>query len=287
MRPAHVIEIETPKGVLLNGLWFGPTRAETVIIWVHGLSSSLFSKQEIMEKLARGTTAVLAFNNRGSGTVNGVRNIKGRRMLGGAAHEIFTDCVDDIDGAIRSARKHGAKNIYLAGHSTGCQKSVYWAHKRKSGVKALILLAPMSDHAGAVHHDGAAAVRRALTAARALVAKGEAHTLLPKRLAGSASVCDAQRYISLYAGEGAEEIFMYWDALKKPRVYRSVEVPMLVLLAEHDEYADRPASEIEEWFTEHLYTGEVRVIAGTDHGFKGAESQVVRYIDEFMKERYN
>ena len=163
MTPAHVVEIITPKRFVLNGLWFGPYSAKAtkgtakkpkrVIVWMHGLGSSVFSKLGIIELLARGDTAVLAFNNRGHDVVS--KSARGKKyIIAGAAHEVFTDCVDDIQGAINFVKKQGVRDIYLVGHSTGCQKSIYWAHKKKGkGIKGIILLAPLSDYSVALRDD--------------------------------------------------------------------------------------------------------------------------------------
>ena len=51
MQACHVVEIVTPKKVLLNGLWFGVKKPRQAIIWVHGLGSSVFSKLDIVQKL--------------------------------------------------------------------------------------------------------------------------------------------------------------------------------------------------------------------------------------------
>src|SRR5258708_1138155 len=129
MRLCHVIEIVTPKKVHLNGLWFGPKRPKRAVLWVHGLGSSTFSKLSIFDNLIDKSTAVLPFNNRGHDKVSSTSTGRSKRIRGGAAHEVFTECVDDIEGAINFAKKNGVKEIYLAGHSTGCQKSAYWAVK--------------------------------------------------------------------------------------------------------------------------------------------------------------
>ncbi len=126
MRPTNVIEITTPKNFILNGLWFGPTKPRTAIILVHGLTGSAFSRLPITDVLADEDTAVITFNNRGHDIVSKKRQIVGmetKTTFGGTAHEVFAECIDDIEGAIRRVRKEGVKEIYLAGHSTGCQKS--------------------------------------------------------------------------------------------------------------------------------------------------------------------
>lgn len=285
MRPAHVVQIVTPRKVVLNGLWLGPKKAKTVVVWVHGLGSSMFSKLFIADYLVDTTTAVLVFNNRGSAKVAGVPRAKGAYLKGGAAHEVFNDCVDDIEGALRFARSVRPKAIYLAEHSTGCQKSIYWASKKGRGVKGVIILAPMSDYSSERMAQGRAKLRRTERVARTFIKRNKQHDLLPENVWGWPWIADAQRFISLYSGDSVEEVFTYWDPKRTPKTLSSVHLPILVLLAEKDEYGDRPAKKIGDWFAEHLKIGdEVIVVPRVKHSFKGGERAVARAIHAFMKE---
>lgn len=283
MRPCFHIEIVTPKEVVLNGLWYGPRRAKRVIVWVHGLGSSMFSKLYLADELVDSHTAVIAFNNRGHDKVASGSSGRNKRVRFGAAHEIFTDCADDIQGAISCARRAGATEVYLVGHSTGCQKSAYWASKRGNGVKAIILLAPMSDYASERAAQGPRALKKAELMARKLVQKNKKHELLPESIWNWSWMADAQRFLSLYTGNSAEEIFTYWDAKRTPRTLRAVKKPVLVLLAENDEYADRPAKSIASWFTTYLKsTDRVVIVPDVRHSFKGGERAVAREIRKFI-----
>lgn len=286
MRPAHVIEIKTPKKLLLNGLWFGPTKPKRAIIWVHGLASSAFSKLGVVEKLIDTDTAVITFNNRGSSSVNRTRKMNPKKkggmeyVLSGGAHEVFTDCVDDIQGAIDFAKKQGAKQIFLAGHSTGCQKSVYYASRKgnEKRIKGVILLAPLSDYAGAKHLEKKGVLAKQTKAAEQLVKKGKKNAIVP------GSWTDAQRFLSLYTPESTEEIFSYIDPERQPKIYESLRVPTLVLLAQDDEYADRPAERIEAWFAKHARMSRFgsAIIATTDHGFIGTEKTLSGVIKDWI-----
>ncbi len=294
MQPVHLAQILTPKLVKLNGVWYGPKKAKRVVILVHGLGGNMLNAvaSEFAAVLTNEETAVLSFNNRGHGLISKMYKAAPKTKKGyttftaGSVHEVFEDCVDDIDGAVQFARKHGAKEIFLAGHSTGCQKSVYWAHKRKSaGVNGIILLAPISDYAGMKKEVGDTAINKALAAAQKLVAAKKKHNLLPDHM--WPSMIDAQRFISLYSKRGNEEIFPYWSESTKPNTLRGIRVPILVVLAEHDEYADRSAAALHDWFIEHIYTGEVVVIPDVVHSFHGGETRAAGLIAAFMKERYN
>ncbi len=283
MRSAHVIDIQTPKNFLLNGLWFGPQKPKRMIILVHGLFSSAFSMGHVVDELVDADTAVMTFNNRGHDTVSDVKQIVGSERKyhrAGAAHEIFTDCVDDIDGAIRYAKQHGAKNIYLAGHSTGCQKIIY--HTYKTGgkkAKGLILLAPLSDYAG---ERTKPQLRKAVAEAKRMVKAGKAGELLPSGTWWH--YADAQRLLSLYTPESIEELFSYAQPDKKPKIFASVKLPILALFAEEDEYAERSALKLVEWFTHK--SGSIRfnasIIPYVGHSFKDGELLVAKAIRKWI-----
>ena len=287
MHPADIVEITTPQKYLLNGLWFGPTKPKRAIIWIHGLTSSAFSKLSIVEKLVDVDTAVLTFNNRGHDAVTRVSkrlaNGESKSLMAGSAHEIFKDCVDDIQGAIDFAKQRGAKEIYLAGHSTGCQKSVYYAASKKCDprVKGVILLAPVSDYSSTLKMFGLAKLNRAVKEARRLVKAGKPQELLSQKI-WSDGIWSAQRFISLYTPDSAEEVFPYAQKEKVPTTLKKVRVPILVFWADADEYADMPTKSVVDWFSKHTRALDVHAVSDADHGFKGQEEQVAGIIKKWL-----
>lgn len=285
MIPANVVHIETPKGVSLHGLWFGPKKPRRVFVLIHGLTSSAFSISRVLP-LVDAKTAVLSFNNRGHGIVNDVKSKKKQTkpVLGGSAHELFSDCVDDIDGALRFCKKQKAGEVYLIGHSTGCQKAIFWASKRKggSGVKGIVLLAPISDYASHLWMLGEKKLARGVEHAWRLVKMGRVHDFMPAIYAGPFP-CDAQRFLSLYTPESIEEVFSYAHA-RTPEALHAVKVPVHLVLAEKDEFSDRPAKDIAAWFVEHTKTLKVSVIRGANHFFKKKEEGIAREVRRFVEE---
>jgi alpha-beta hydrolase superfamily lysophospholipase len=286
MRPAHIVEIVTPKKFRLNGLWFGPRRPRQAIIWIHGLSSSAFSKLDIVANLADTHTAVLTFNNRGHSNVVRIGHLSGKSIIGGAAFERFEDCVDDIDGAIQFAKKAGAKRIFLAGHSTGCQKAIYWAHKKVKdrNVKGIILLAPMSDYAGMVKKYSLPKMRYMQSIAKAMLKSGKTGEFVRSNF-WQDEPNTARRFLSLYTPDSTEQsIFSYFDPSRRARILSTAKLPLLNILAEKDEYADRPVHEIARWFEQR---GPARltsvVVKGANHSFKTKEREVVRIIRYWIR----
>ncbi len=284
---ARKIEFVTPKDkLLLNGLWLGSKKPQRVFIYLHGLSGSMFGgRQKLFRNLISKQDAVLMFNNRGSHIVSGFQAGKDGYRLFGAGLEVFTDCVLDIDGAIAYAKKYKPKEIILVGHSTGCQKSVYWAYKKKNhgSVKSLILLAPMSDYAGTPKRLGITTYNSLLKEARMLVKKGKGSQLL-SNLSTAVGIVSAQRFISLYTPESTEEIFSYANPEKKAKILSKVKLPMHIVFAEKDKWMDRPLSKILEWFEVNVTSQETlfSVIKGADHGFHGKDKEVVSHIKKFL-----
>ena len=96
---------------------------------------------------------------------------------------------------------------------------------------------------------------------------------------------DAQRFLSLYTPDSVEEMFTYAQPKKNPRIFKSVRIPTLVVLAGEDEFADRPADEIAAWFQNHSRSKRFQsvIIPGVQHGFRGAERQVAQEIKKFIE----
>ena len=290
MQECYVVEIVTPKKVVLNGLWFGPKKATRCIVWIHGLGGSVFSNRKYLSKIVDHRTAVLTFNNRGHGIINGIKYKIGRHgkygygRYGGEAHEVFTDSFDDVEGAVQFARRNGAKKIFVGGSSTGSQKTMYWASRTKNlrNVTGLILAVPLSDYASILHFKGKEKTLRALRIARTLVKNKKKHSLLPQGVWHQPF--DAQRFLSLYSGKGPEEIFTYWNENRTPKILQKIKKPTLVLLAGSDEYSDRPIGDIKKWFEKNIKAPvNVTIVPHTGHSFRGAEVKVVRIIRRWIK----
>jgi len=287
MRPAHVVEIETPKKYFLNALWFGPKRPKRTILWVHGLSSSMFSKLDIVEHLVDKETAVLVFNNRGHDNVARISNASGKRLIAGAAYERFEDCVDDIQGAVNFAKRQGSKDLYIVGHSTGCQKAAFWAikngEKKGSIVRGIVLLAPGSDYAGMLVKYGLPRLRHMQAIAKSMIKSDREQDFVRAKF-WTDQPNTPQRFLSLYTADSIEQsIFSYFDPKRSARLLKKVKLPMLVVFGDKDEYIDRPAREILEWFEKNTAAPLLTLLArGSTHGFKGDEKQIAKAIKSWI-----
>lgn len=283
-----LITFETPKGYLLQGAWLGTHRAQTVYIFIHGLTGSLFSRGEVAALLARKPkTACMLFNNRGNGYISPLRKHAGKKnqkLFGGTVHEVFEECRDDIVGAVAFAKNRGVKRIILVGHSTGCQKAVwYLTGKPAQEVRGAVLLAPLSDYASIKKAMRPTAYAR-LRAHVEKLAQRDRHALVPPEMLPFPELLDAQRWLSLYTPENSEEIFTYASG-RAPKTLQKTRVPLLALFASEDQHADRPAHELATWFVHARPASAIHahVVDAPDHGFSGKEHELARMVAHWTR----
>ncbi|MEK7070264.1 MAG: alpha/beta fold hydrolase [Patescibacteria group bacterium] len=287
---AEPIVITTPQQYQLNGMWWGRQNVETVIIGVHGLTSDLFSGLSYYLPLLSDRTGVVTFNNRGHGFVSSLKKVNKEKkkgyesVLGGTALEKFEDCVDDIQGVVEFVKSKGVKKIILAGHSTGCQKSVYYLYKtqNKEQIAKLVLLSPLSDYAYAKKFLNPGDFKKSLAIAQDQVKVGKGDDFMPVELTDG-ELLSAQRFVSLYDTQSEEELFTYAHD-KKPLAYESVRIPLTVVLPEEDEYKDRDIEEIGKWFDAHTKSEKYEriIVPGAMHNFKGNEKDVTTVLKKFV-----
>ncbi len=284
-----LVKFKTPKNFELFGFYLGKKNPETIYIFIHGLGSSIFRKAELYQFLVSKNSSVLAFNNRGSEIISRFSQIKGKSSddykskIFGSAHEKFIDSFDDISGAVQWAKKLKPKKIILVGHSTGCQKSIYYLSKNyDKKVKGVVLLSPISDLAGILNMVDKKEFNKAYNYTKRKLKEKRGNHLLP--LSIWPSYIDAQRFLSLYSKNSPEEVFSYSQKNKQARILRKVKVPIYVLLGSEDKYLDRNAEQIVDWFLKHIKTNKFKaeIIFQAGHSFRDFEKIVCKRIKNYF-----
>jgi alpha-beta hydrolase superfamily lysophospholipase len=144
----ELVEFQTTDKLMLPGLLYEPSqKTKKAVIFLHGMSSSIFYQVKLMntmaEALAKQDTAFLAFNNRGANLLQRLKkNGSDKSQITGMSYDLIKDCVKDIDGAVKYLTKFGYTELYLIGHSSGANKiCVYNFYKPKNHIKNLFYLA--------------------------------------------------------------------------------------------------------------------------------------------------
>lgn len=284
--PVHLTQVTTSDGVTLAGVVVEPKgRKKAALIWLHGLTSSFESGQELMSQLSytcvKRRIGYFKFNNRGHHLVYfGVRGGKDSGFLG-STHEKFRDSIKDIQAVIALARRRGYAKIILAGHSTGAQKVLYYCARRKDpAVKAVLLAGPASDIAGELMRIAPATLVHRVSVARR---KAIHH---PDDLVPAAwGPWTNQRYVSLFTPGSVEEVFPYHRLGGRWTFLKTTKIPMMLVSGERDEYLDQPARKIMKLFQKKAlatksFTGVV--IPGAGHGFHHHQRQLVSAIGRWL-----
>ncbi len=278
MATVELLKFWTKDGLLMSGLLSrSQKRNTTVILDVFGMTSNFFSslrREELYRAAYRTKIDVFSAENRGIGSVFPFTNKNGKRIFIGTANERFEDCLYDISGAIKILKSIGYKKIILLGHSTGCQKAVYYQYKTKDkSVKGIILLAPMDDYnLNRISLDKK--LKKAISIAKIMVSKGKAHELTPTWI----SYYSAARFLSYALPNKAEaKIFNYDSTLKE---FRSITRPVLVVIGSKEQNTTKSIKEyisILENATRSKHFSWA-IIKGADHGFHSREKQLAEII---------
>ena len=265
--PGELVSFPAGRGVRLDGFLSRPVAGARgpLLVFIHGMHSNFHSsglKKAFIDVAAEHRLAVLSFNNRGAECA--------------VETERFADCVDDLDGALRLGRRRGFRSFVLVGHSTGCQKTVYYlSRRRRNDVAGAILLAPADDYA-ICRRDLGSGYGRWLRRARAMVRTGRGAERLPEHMRRFT----ARRFLSVADPRRPESaLFRYAGPMRR---FGRLTLPMLAVFGDREEYACIPEAEMGRILCRRTSSADFtfRLVRGGDHGFHGRQRRVARLLLE-------
>jgi len=166
----ELLHTYTADGLLLEGVRHGPPTGNVAIVYVHGLTSSVFRRGHVLigRALAEAGCTVIAGNNRGSALAYPLLLHSGGRVLGGTWFERLEEAARDLDAWIDLAIGTGARTVLLLGHSLGAIKAIVYAAEHADRQLAGLVLAspPLRAFATPTRPDLMAAAGRAVAADR-------------------------------------------------------------------------------------------------------------------------
>ncbi|MDE1851340.1 MAG: alpha/beta fold hydrolase [Candidatus Micrarchaeota archaeon] len=278
----RLVSFVTDDGVRLNGFVHGGRKGGDCVINVHGMTGNFYGIRQMLlaEMLARKGIAFFSINTRGHDAVSSYRTeggrVKGKRVKAGTNFERFEECVPDIKAAIGAARRMGFRGITLCGHSTGCQKVIYYQYRSgDKRVKSLILLGPADDY-NIAKADLGKDFARIAKLAEGLVARGkgdETHELIP-------SGFSAQRFDSTVNLDRIEARILNYDGELKE--FSRIRIPILAMFGTREEFAVKRVGTCLRILEGRTRSSNYRwhVVKGADHSFKGHERELAgRMVD--------
>ena len=282
----ELAEVRTRDGISLQGLVSHPEgRKRLAVIYVHGLGGDFYGSprkaQALSDECSRRGFGFFSFNNRGSGTIGGLKKADRtraqgyRHILSGRCYERFEDCVDDIGAFVREAKKRGYKKVALIGHSTGANKVVYYLSRRPDrAVVRAVLTGPVSDVPTQILQSGNR-YKKLISLARRMARK-KADPLMPSDAPGWP--ISARRFLSLSVPGSAEDVFQYHMGKPRYGAIRKIRIPVLAILGGNDEWATIPPEDILESFRKANPRIESIIIGDALHSFGGQEELLAETV---------
>jgi pimeloyl-ACP methyl ester carboxylesterase len=293
---AELVRIEAGDGLELVGLYAVPEdgAVRRAVLHTHGLAGNFYENRFIADisdaVLARGL-AFLATNNRGHDYRSD--NLKGTGASttyepGGAAMDIFEDCVHDISGGARFLSERGHEGIYFEGHSLGCNKTVYYLSETgDERCVGLSLISPPEIYGlqeGRTGADTGRDLDSLLGRARALVSDGRGDETLD---VGRDVPYTAATFVSMFGDRSVSDIFPF--RFGRDGDYSrlaSIAAPILATYGDVEEAVNVPVEEASSLIVEMATSSprvETLIVRGGNHVYWGHEAELAEAVAAFVE----
>lgn len=283
-----IVQVKTRDGLWLYGLYLRADKNDTVFINIHGTASNFYEEYFIevfANMFLKEGVSILSTNNRGAGVYDAYQK-------SGAAVEKFEDCLADIDAWMEFAVNQGYEKIILSGHSLGTEKAVYYmCHgKYADKITLVVLLAPSDSYGSHRVLDGkinprSVHVEKLLKESGGLIEQGRGDTFLPRDAYGSHDGIMPKSAESFMDSLGLKSKLL--DALPfatgKLSAYAQINVPILVVIGDQEEYTAIPVKNALELMARENKNTEIHQIKNCDHDFQDMEEELAGIVLKFIK----
>lgn len=278
-----IVEIKTPDGLILYGLLTTQEKqTENVFLFIHGTASNFYCEdfiKAVTGKLVNQNIAVLSVNNRGAGIGETWQN-------SGAAVEHFEDCVIDIDAWIKYALDTGYKNVFLAGHSLGSEKVVYYMNEGTltMHVKSVMLLG-FADSYGYHYSKLNDKAEELMTEAHELVRNNKAQQYLTSTWLAHANALpqSAESYINFFSPNSELSKAFPIRQGKDLTYYQRIKVPIFAAISDGKEFTVIPTDAAIKLLQSENPNAKVYKINNCEHSFQGKESELADLLGKFIE----
>lgn len=143
-----IINVQTPRGLVLKGAMWGDTSMDTVVIMMSGICSNVFQNELLPEAgkvLSENGIAFIAGQTMDAFSFISYSNTKtGKQTTTGVVTDDFSMSYEDVESYVKYAKDLGFKKIILAGHSLGSNRVIhYLANTADDYVNNFIISAPV------------------------------------------------------------------------------------------------------------------------------------------------
>lgn len=233
------VRVFTEDRLELHGLFCPPRIAkvkEISVLHIHGFTGNFYEGRfvdHIANRFTENGFAFLTVNTRGHDylsyflkkTDSGLTYVQI-----GSAHEIFEECIYDIEAWIDFLEAHGYKSVILEGESLGTLKVVFYQHQTQDNrVQGLVLMSPL-DHIGLQRFALKDRYDEAINVAKQMVEMKKAEEFMPMIYCPLwQSPISAKTYINAFDPSANSGVFNFHDPNARFKELSTIKYPILAV----------------------------------------------------------
>lgn len=274
------LDVATKRGVVLNGVLFSAGKTDTAVIAITGIHGNFYSNPfyyNIGETLnGGGIDFIYAQTCDAFGQMPTVNVYTGKQEMIGSWNERFSYTDEDIDAYLTYAEEAGYRHIFLAGHSLGANKIIYYlSHNHDARVERFIFLSPAN-----LTYMMSGVTEREAQIIKEQVDRGDGEEMLPFSFMGWVECIAATAY-DWYFGGLLNNVHTARDGDFSQA--EQITHSGALLVGTYDNFTDGDPAEFLRNLNDHLPTaGENRLvfIEKTGHTYQGKHQEVA---DELLR----
>lgn len=266
--------------IKLEGVLLGSNK-KTCLIYVHGMNGNFYKNSIPFELSKQKNFSIFSINTRGHDLLSTVRTKTGKNgILAGTGAEIFEDSAKDIKGAVNAVKKLGYKDIFLGGHSTGCQKITHYIYKTKDKrVRGIVLFAPADDYSIKKLELGKNFNTFQENIKKLLKNKNKINNPIEEQ-----GFFTPNRLKSAYTKNGKESMIYYYDGELKE--FSSIRIPILAIFGSKEQFSDRNVLEYMKILKTKTKSKNFTysIIKNANHSFYDYERELLKVVNNWIFE---
>lgn len=278
-------------GVELQG-WLSNQNSKIAVVHIHGMSGNGYENyflDSLREMYNKNGISFFTIDTRGRGIIsffwkgNEIDSWGEGTKLGGSCFEIFSESVNDIQGALEYLKTQGKTKFILQGHSLGGSKVVnYLVTKNNPEIIGAVLLAP-TDMVGWANTDPHH--QEYLKKSEELISRDEAEELVNAQCWLDKTPLSAQTYPTLCKAGTAVDIY---GERTGGALLGKIQIPALIAYGDSDIGITKIDGTMDKWIerVNKIKNPKTKIftIAGAAHSFKGYEKELSQDIESFIRE---
>lgn len=292
----ELVRCRTPDNIELEGIFANVNYRDNnpTVLHLHGMFENFYLPlfiDPLSAKITSTKSPFLTVNTRAHDYIIYCRRWNNREYTWdqqGGSHELFSNCLQDINGWIDFLEKRGIDDLILSGHSHGALKAAYYnLNTNKDCIKGLCLISP-SDDIGLQKRALEGEYNKALDIAEEMNDEGRGDEFMPSWVYDNPVT--AKMYLDMFSSESELDMFRFDEPSSGFKRFNDIRIPVLTIFAENDKATSSKSSEIAiELINEKMAncpSFQGKVIENTEHHYYQKENELAETVSSWITEEF-